>query len=202
MDTDPLDPGHDDVGDRVIDDVRKAARHLESLLPEVKGHISSDVLRALQHGLSQLRLLGPAGRRGAADDQPMRHLTAAEIGYELHLGDQMVNRLRLAGHLYGYLPDGRRRGRVYPAFQAWGGIFGEPLHQVLLAIGEAEDGQIDDFFDGDIPALGGITPVEALLGRAFLHRGEPSGQAGEVLGQSPAQRLARVVDAAKAWANR
>lgn len=199
MATEQPSPQPDDVGDRVIDDVRKAARHLEELLPEVKRYISSDVLRALQHGLSQLRLLGPAGRRGAADDQPMRHLTAAEIGYELHLGDQMVNRLRLAGHLYGYLPDGRRRGRVYPAFQAWGGIFGEPLRQVLLAIGDTEDERLNDFFDGEILALGGITPVEALLGRSFQHRGEPSPQAREILSQSAAQRLARVVDEAKAW---
>lgn len=92
MATDPLDSEHDDVGDRVIDDVRKTARHLESQLHQVKGRISRQVMEDLRHGLSQLRLLGPASRRGAPDDQPMHLLTAAELGFELHLGDQMVNR--------------------------------------------------------------------------------------------------------------
>ncbi len=85
MATEQPSPQPDDVGDRVIDDVRKAARHLEELLPEVKRYISSDVLRALQHGLSQLRLLGPAGRRGAADDQPMRHLRG-DLGFRARTG--------------------------------------------------------------------------------------------------------------------
>lgn len=199
MAPDPLDPERDDVGDRVIDDVRKTARHLESQLHEVKGRISRKVMDDLRHALSQLRLLGSAGRRGAPDDQPMHLLTAAEIGFELHLGDQMVNRLRQDGYLYGYLPDGRKRGRVYPAFQAWAGIYGEPLRQVLQALGSAEGWQMDEFFAGEPLALGGVTPVEALLGRAFLHRREASGLAAVVLGMPPDKRLARVVGAARSW---
>lgn len=199
MATNPQDHERDDVGDLVIDDVRKTARHLESQLHQVKGWISRKVTDDLRHGLSQLRLLGPAGRRGAPDDQPMHLLTAAEMGFELHLGDQMVNKLRQDGYLYGYLPDGRKRGRVYPAFQAWAGIYGEPLRQVLEALGDAEGWQIDDFFAGEQLELGGVTPVEALLGKAFLHRGEPSGQGAEVMGLPPAKRLARVIEVAKRW---
>lgn len=202
MAIDPLDSERDDVGDLVIDDVRKTARHLESQLHQVKGRISRKVMDDLRHGLSQLRLLGPASRRGAPDDQPMHLLTAAELGFELHLGDQMVNRLRHGGYLYGYLPDGRKRGRVYPAFQAWAGIYGEPLRQVLQALGSAQGWQMDEFFAGEPLALGGVTPVEALLGQAFLHRGEPSGLATEVLGLPPDKRLARVVEAARSWSRR
>lgn len=202
MATDDPEDQRDDVGDRVIDDVRKTARHLESQLHEVKGRISRKVMDDLRHGLSQLRLLGPAGRRGVPDDQPMHHLTAAELGFELHLGDQMVNKLRQDGYLYGYLPDGRKRGRVYPAFQAWAGIYGEPLRQVLQTLGDAGGPQIDDFFADELLSLGGITPVEALLGQAFLHRGEPSSQAAEVMGLPPDKRLARIVTAARGWAQR
>jgi hypothetical protein len=110
--------------------------------------------------------------------------------------------LRQDGYLYGYLPDGRKRGHVYPAFQAWAGIYGEPLRQVLQALGNAEGWQIDDFFADESLDLGGITPVEALLGQAFLHRGEPSGQAAAVLGLPPDKRQARVVDAANGWLRR
>lgn len=202
MAIDPLDSERDDVGDLVIDDVRKTARHLESQLHEVKGRISRKVMDDLRHGLSQLRLLGPAGRRGAPDDQPMHLLTAAELGFELHLGDQMVNKLRHDGYLYGYLPNGRKRGRVYPAFQAWAGIYGEPLRQVLQALGSAKGRQIDDFFAGEPIALGGVTPVEALLGQAFLRRGEPTGLAAEVMALPPDKRLDRVVATAKDWDRR
>lgn len=184
---------------RVIDDVRKTARRLESQLHQVKGRISRKVMDDLRHWLSQLRLLGPASRLGAPDDQPMHLLTAAELGFELHLGDQMVNKLRQDGYLYGYLPDGRKRGRVYPAFQAWAGIYGEPLRQVLQALGSAEGWQMDEFFAGEPLALGGVTPVEALLGQAFLHRSEPTGLPAEVLGLPPALRLERVIAAAKDW---
>lgn len=202
MATDDTEDQRDDVGDRVIDDVRKTARHLESQLHQVKGRISRKVMDDLRHGLSQLRLLGPAGRRGAPDDQPMHHLTATEIGFELHLGDQMVNKLRQDGYLYGYLPNGRKRGRVYPAFQAWAGIYGEPLRQVLQAFEGAKGSALDDFFAGESLYLGGITPVEALLGQPFLHRGESSGLAAEVLSLPPAQRLDHVIAAAKDWDRR
>lgn len=73
---------------------------------------------------------------------------------------------------------------------------------MLQALEGANDSQLDNFSAREPLNLGGITTVEALLGQAFLHRGEPSGLAAELLALLPAQRLERVIVAAKDWDQR
>lgn len=134
----------------------------------------------------------------AAD--PVQPLSAAELGQALGgLGDEAVRQRERAGELFSILRPGRKRGREYPAFQAWAGICGQPLTQVLGALGAASSTVAYGFFTATTDLLGGLTPIEALLGRPTTSR-RLDAQALDLLAAAPAQRLEAVVKAAEAQA--
>jgi len=54
---------------------------------------------------------------------------------------------------------------LYPAFQAWEGIAGEPLANVLAALRGLDSEELDEFFGIGHTALHGLTPVEAMCGQ-------------------------------------
>ena len=70
-----------------------------------------------------------------------------------------------AGELFSVLRTGRKRGREYPAFQAWSGIAGKPLAKVLAALGSASGAVAYGFFTSPTDLLGGVTPIEVLIGK-------------------------------------
>jgi hypothetical protein len=134
----------------------------------------------------------------AAD--PAQPLSAAELGQALGgLTDETVRQRERAGELFSIMRPGRKRGREYPAFQAWPGISGQPLAKVMSALGGASGTAAYGFFTSPTDLLGGLTPIEAMSGRLTTRRGmEPS--ARELLKASDEERLQAVIKTAQAHA--
>lgn len=134
----------------------------------------------------------------AAD--PTQPLSAAELGQALGgLTDETVRQRERASELFSIMRPGRKRGREYPAFQAWPGISGQPLAQVMSALGGASGTAAYGFFTSPTDLLGGLTPIEAMLGRLTTRRAiEPS--ARELLDASDEERLRAVIKTAQAHA--
>lgn len=128
---------------------------------------------------------------------PMRLLTARQLGQELHgLSEDMVWIREKDGALFSVLPAGRRRGRLYPAFQALEGIVGEPLAGVLATL-DGLDGELQlTFFRLPRADLEGLTPVEVMLGHALDQR-ELTQTATTLAMSHPRARHAEVLTAAQ-----
>lgn len=133
-------------------------------------------------------------------DDPSESLSAVEMGKALGgVSDETVRLREKGGELFSILRPGRKRGREYPAFQTWPGIAGHPLKQLLAALGTRDGATAHGFFLTPTDLLGGIAPVEALLGRLLTVRDvDPDVQV--FLTQPYDQRLATVVQAAKTHA--
>jgi hypothetical protein len=104
-----------------------------------------------------------------------------------------------AGELFSVLRPGRKRGREYPAFQAWQDIAGKPLAQVLAALGPASGTAAYGFFTSPTDLLCGLTPIEALTGKLTNPRDlEP--EVRKFLSADAVERLKAVEEAARAYA--
>ncbi|MEZ2352136.1 hypothetical protein [Caballeronia sp. RCC_10] len=142
----------------------------------------------------------PQARVEALQDDPARLLSAVAMGQALGgIGDESVRQREKAGELFSVLRPGRKRGREYPAFQAWTGISGEPLKQVLDALERPEGAAAYAFFTSPSDLLGGLSPVEAMLGTMTSQRSLADDAAG-FLSAPSAERLEAVLQAAKAYA--
>jgi len=131
---------------------------------------------------------------------PSEPLSAAELGQALGgLSDETVRQRERAGELFSVLRPGRKRGREYPAFQAWPGIAGEPLAKVLDALRSVSTSAAYGFFTSPTDLLAGLTPIEATLGRLTSARALDA-DATDLLAAAPDLRLAAVMKAAEAYA--
>jgi hypothetical protein len=156
-----------------------------------------ELKRAIDSVQGEMALQEPVSPPVADPSQP---LSAAELGQALGgLSDETVRQRERAGELFSILRPGRKRGREYPTFQAWTGISGQPLTQVLGALGTASSTAAYGFFTSTTDLLGGLTPIEALLGRPTTPR-RLNAQTLDLLAAAPAQRLEAVVKAAEAQA--
>lgn len=133
----------------------------------------------------------------AVSDDPMRGLSAAELGALLGVTDETVRARERTGELFSVLRAGRKRGREYPIFQAWPNVAGAPLQQVLRALTGLEPSDLYGFFAGVTDLLAGVTPVEALMGKLVAQRSVED-DANALLNSPLQQRLAAVVKAAEA----
>ncbi|WP_157360078.1 hypothetical protein [Caldimonas brevitalea] len=179
-----------------------------------RAQLTADLIRglvdvAVEAGLLRLKLEQTAQSVTAppkepylveADTDSRAALSASDLGRALGgLSDETVRQRERAGELFSILRPGRKRGREYPAFQAWTGIAGEPLNRVLAALGRPNGPSAYLFFTSPIDLLGGLTPIEALLGRLPLARDlEP--EAADLLGRTAEERLSSVLRAAEAEA--
>ena len=131
---------------------------------------------------------------------PTQPLSATELGQALGgRSDETVRQRERAGELFSVLRPGRKRGREYPAFQAWPGIAGAPLAGVLSALGAVGGSVAYGFFTSPTDLLGGLTPIEAMLGRLTSSRNVASETRG-LLTAPQEERLTAVVKAAHASA--
>ena len=136
----------------------------------------------------------------ASFGNPVEPLTAAQLGQSLgDLGDESVRQRERAGKLFSVLRPGRKRGREYPAFQAWPGIVGEPLERVLSALGPASGANAYGFFTSPTDLLGGLTPIEVMLGKPLSSR-KLEREATQLLSSASPERLTSVEKAAAAIA--
>lgn len=162
--------------------------------------------RVVQHQIELQRAIdGLQGELTTSEDvvataDPTESLSAAELGQALGgLTDETVRQRERAGELFSILRPGRKRGREYPAFQAWQGIAGQPMSKVMSALGGASSTAAYGFFTSPTDLLGGVTPIEAMLGRLTTPRRiDPSARA--LLDASDEERLQAVIKAAQAHA--
>ena len=162
--------------------------------------------RLLQQNIEFLRALEGSGpvaisvAPGSLAVDPLEPLSAADLGRALgELSDETVRQREKAGELFSVLRPGRKRGREYPAFQAWPGIAGEPLAKVLSALTPGSSTVAYGFFSSPTDLLGGLTPVEALLGRLTDQR-ELDAETQALMNAPTGERLHAVVKAAEAHA--
>jgi hypothetical protein len=97
------------------------------------------------------------------------------------------------------MPVGRKRGRGYPAFQAWPTIAGEPLATVLKILQDAEPANLYAFFTSRNDLLGNLTPVEVMAGALSAQR-ELEPDVNELLNAARDERRIAVCKAAEAYA--
>jgi len=210
---------HGDYGSSVIDaalgkvtDAHIAALRDAGLSGEVLEVLQSllDVTvetRLLQRELEIGRAALPAGRDGGMSAptptgmDPSAPLSAAELGRALGgLSDETVRLRERAGELFSILRPGRKRGREYPAFQAWPGISGEPLAALLKALGRPTGTVAYGFFTSRNELLAGLTPVEVLLGDTANSSRVADDDALRLLRSMAAERFEAIKSAAEAYA--
>jgi hypothetical protein len=148
---------------------------------------------------SQASLIADAARPRA--DAP---LSAIELGQLLHVSDQTVRGRERAGELFSILRPGRRRGVEYPGFQAWPEISGAPLAKTLAALTPPDGGRVSGtlaygFFTTRTELLGGLTPLEVMMGRLLTARAIDA-DVQALLDADAAARLAAVEGAARTTA--
>jgi hypothetical protein len=66
---------------------------------------------------------------------PVRPLSATELGDALGLSEEAVLSAERVGKFFSIVRPNRGLSREFPEFQAWHGIAGKPLEQVLAALG-------------------------------------------------------------------
>lgn len=125
--------------------------------------------------------------------------TAEELAVALEVSSETVRRRTLARTLIAVLGPGRKRGREYPMFQTWPGIAGAPLEAVLEALRHPEGAPAYQFMTTPSDALGGLTPIEVMVGEA-APEAELSPGARDFLQEDQEARLRAVVEAAAARA--
>lgn len=143
-------------------------------------------------------IIGDAERELAARRDPAEALSAAQLAAVLGVTDETVRNREAAGELFSILRPGRKRGREYPAFQAWEGVAGAPLKEILIALGRPSGPVAYAFFTSPQDTLGGLSPLEALVG---LTPREVSPEAQEFLRSGAPERLEAVVQAAQTYAS-
>jgi len=103
---------------------------------------------------------------------PSEPLSASALGERLYVGEEQVLAREASGELFSIVRPARMRGREYPAFQAWPGIAGAPLAQVLKVLGAPATGgpAAYGFFISKSDLLADLTPIEVMVGRLTLPR--------------------------------
>lgn len=141
--------------------------------------------------------------RGTAEvvmGNPVEPLTAIALGRAVgDLTEEEVLAREKAGEFFSILRPGQRRGREYPAFQTWRGISGEPLAQVLEILRPHGGSAAYGFFTSPDRDLGGLTPIELLIGHMTNAR-ELEGDAIKLLAGTSENRRDTVLVAAQAYA--
>ena len=143
-------------------------------------------------------IVAEAERELAARRDPAEALSAVQLAAVLGVTDETVRNREAAGELFSILRPGRKRGREYPAFQAWEGVAGAPLKDILAALGRPTGPVAYAFFTSAQDTLAGLSPLEALVG---LTPREVSPEAQEFLRAGAPERLAVVVQAAQTYAS-
>jgi hypothetical protein len=195
--------------------VEKELRKIDERLAEIRtgvvgllgeGGLSAEIAKVLV-GYVDLQIttekavaevLADAERVFAAHRDSAESLSAVQLGRLLGVTDETVRNREQAGELISILRPGRKRGREYPAFQAWDGVAGEPFKQVLAALGRPSGPAAYGFLTSPQDTLAGLTPLEALVGATGR---EVAPEAQEFLSSDAGDRLAVVLQAAQTYAS-
>lgn len=127
-------------------------------------------------------------------------VSAEELAARLGLGDaEQVVQSEGANRLFSVRRPDVTSQRLYPAFQAWPRIAGEPLAAVLSILGSLGGAATLSFLSSPCHELGGLTPVEALIG-VWLPADPPPQAAQPLLLAQDAERMQAVLASASAFA--
>lgn len=136
--------------------------------------------------------------------EPGKLISGGEIAKMLDVTEEAVRQRLQSGKLIAVLGAGRERGRGFPIFQAWAGIAGAPLEQILKALAYEGPGKSVDaadafqFFVNRNDLLGNFTPVEVLTGAGLP--GPDDVEAAEFLAMPHQKRLEFVTSVARSLA--
>lgn len=162
-----------------------------------------DIVQELVSTKSALTQLATSVTRELVGE-PGKLVSGNELAQMLGISEEAVRQRHQAGKLIAILTEGRERGRGFPIFQAWEGIAGATLEQVLKAIGYDGPGSSVDaaeafqFFVSRNELLGGFTPVEVLTGAGLP---DPEDiEAAEFLAKPYQERLEFVTNVARSLA--
>lgn len=134
--------------------------------------------------------------------EPGKLISGSELSEMLGVSEEAVRQRLQAGKLIAILSAGRERGRGFPIFQAWDGIAGAPLEQILKALDYEGPGKAVDaagafqFFVSRNDLLGDFTPVEVLTGAGVPDPDDV--EAAEFLAKPHQERLEFVTSVARA----
>lgn len=131
---------------------------------------------------------------------PISPLSADELGKALGVNEETVRLREQAGELFSIVRPQRNRGREYPAFQAWPGVAGEPLAQVLAILRPHGGTAAYGFFTSPNEELVGLSPIEVLIARVTNAR-ELDKHTALLLSAPANERIAVVMEAASAYAD-
>lgn len=133
------------------------------------------------------------------DADPMESLTVAELAQALQVGAAEVLQKENEGELFSVVFPRISPHRAFPAFQAWPGVAGQPLIAVLEALATKVHGGTlaYGFFGGRNDLIGGLTPLEMLIGGLTTSRSLDTWVI-DALELSAKDRLAAVLNAANA----
>jgi len=128
------------------------------------------------------------------EEEDLSLLDAGDFANRMGVSDQTVRNLESEGGLFSILAVGRKRGRQYPAFQLHANIFGEPLRAILAKLHDVGGAARFQFFTSPNDLLGGLTPIQVLIGHAAPQARPTTIQ---LLAMSSDERLGTVLNAAK-----
>lgn len=132
---------------------------------------------------------------------PGKLVSGNDLAQMMGVSEEAVRQRLRAGKLIAILTAGRERGRGFPIFQAWSGIAGAPLEQILKAMGYNDPGKAVDaadafqFFIGRNDLLSNFTPVEVLTGACVSHPADT--EAAEFFAKPHQERLEFVTSVAR-----
>lgn len=134
-------------------------------------------------------------------EDPKQPLSTAELGLALGVDEEVVRQRETVGQLFSVIRSNQVPQARYPAFQAWPGVSGRPLHAILeaLKVKERGGGAPYAFFVSRDDYLGYLTPVEVLVGSVTRPR-ELEPWVVEELCSPGERRLEAVLKAAEAYA--
>jgi len=136
----------------------------------------------------------------ASVSDPMEGLSVDELAAAMGIDTAEVLRRERDGKLFSVVRPALKRGREYPAFQAWPEIAHASLLRVFDALAGLDAADHYVFFAGSTDLLCGLCPVEVLMGRLVSPRQiEPEGLLLLIDGDS--RRLQAILDAAEAFVN-
>lgn len=179
--------------------VAKAEQAIERL---VESRSAERVLEALERMLREQRggtlasVEAPALVPVAGEEDVAVMLDANDFAVRAGISDQTVRNREKAGELFSVLWPMRTRGRLYPAFQLWSCVRGEPLERVLRELGDLDGVSKYQFFTTPVEHLASLSPLDVLQGGSLAVG--TTERARSLLGLDVSQRTETVLRAAKA----
>ncbi|MBZ2682148.1 hypothetical protein IPR78_22290 [Xanthomonas perforans] len=168
---------------------------------QVEGRVFQHQLEnvAIHHDAQALQ--SARGSVAVLTSDPTETLGAEAMAEKLRISGETLRRREKERRFFSILQPARRRGREYPAFQAWPEIDLNALAKVLQALPKESGGSLYGFFLARNEYLSDLSPLEVLIGKCFSTRAiafRESKPVRSMMAWGAGERLEAVLDAARA----